>query len=287
MAAICYYGNVMATTRWRLCVTMETLSQHSDNVYFCCWRCVYSACYRCILHLQQYSHRLILFFIHINPTDNPRIFDTNFNIIFAPTCTVFIHKSLRDFRPLLYSSRDGHAEGEHVKRGRDTPSFCPTLQVLDIWLLTAPDKRFSLTLDSLGRWPRPASSFRSVQAATLLEFHVPLTNFFVRRWFCAVHGPKPPLHRHNWLSFAKFQDTERFLIHRARHFSSRLPSSGGTCKYAKAPSTKKRLWEILYLLICSFLPCLSWLLRSRVRKFRRDLWITLYLEGRPVPVPLC
>ena len=60
MAAICYYGNVMATTRWRLCVTMETLSQHSDNVYFCCWRCIYWACYRCILHLQQYSHRLNL-----------------------------------------------------------------------------------------------------------------------------------------------------------------------------------------------------------------------------------
>jgi len=39
----------------------------------------------------------------------------------------------------------------------------------------------------------------------------------------------------------------------------------------------KKLWEILYLLICSFLPCLSWLLRSRVRKFRRDLWITLYM----------
>ena len=43
-----------------------------------------------------------------------------------------IHKSLRDFRPLLYSSRDGHAEGEHVNRGRDTPSFCLTLQVLDM-----------------------------------------------------------------------------------------------------------------------------------------------------------
>ena len=41
-----------------------------------------------------------------------------------------IHKSLWDFRPLRYSSRDGHAEGEHVNRGRDTPSFCPTLQVL-------------------------------------------------------------------------------------------------------------------------------------------------------------
>jgi len=43
-----------------------------------------------------------------------------------------IRKSLRRFRPLRYSSRDGHAEGEHVNRGRETlPSFCPTLQVLD------------------------------------------------------------------------------------------------------------------------------------------------------------
>ena len=83
------------------------------------------------------------------------------------------------------------------------------------------------------------SSFHSAQATTLLEFHVPLTNCFVHRWFCAVHGPKPPLHRHNWLSFGKFQDTERFLIHCACHFSSRIPPSGGTCKYAKAPSTKK------------------------------------------------
>ena len=36
------------------------------------------------------------------------------------------------FPPLRYSSRDGHAEGEHVNRGRDTPRFCPTLQVLDM-----------------------------------------------------------------------------------------------------------------------------------------------------------
>ena len=44
---------------------------------------------------------------------------------------------------------------------------------------------------------------------------------------------------HNWLSFGKFQDKERFLIHYERNFSSRLPPSGGTWKYAKAPSTKK------------------------------------------------
>jgi hypothetical protein len=46
-----------------------------------------------------------------------------------------IHKSLRDFRPLRYSSRYGHAEGKHVNRGRDTPSFCPTLYVLDMCTL--------------------------------------------------------------------------------------------------------------------------------------------------------
>ena len=43
-----------------------------------------------------------------------------------------IRKSLWDFQPLWYSSQDGHAEGEHVNRGIDTPSFCPTLHVLDM-----------------------------------------------------------------------------------------------------------------------------------------------------------
>jgi len=40
--------------------------------------------------------------------------------------------ALRDFRPLRYSSRDGHGEGEHVNREGDIPNFCPTLQVLDM-----------------------------------------------------------------------------------------------------------------------------------------------------------
>ena len=48
----------------------------------------------------------------------------------------------------------------------------------------------------------------------------------------------------------------------------------------KRPLVQKKLGEILYLLICSFLPCLSWMLRSRVRKSRRDLWITLYIRAR-------
>jgi len=43
----------------------------------------------------------------------------------------------------------------------------------------------------------------------------------------------------------------------------------------------KKLGEILYLLICSFLLCLLGLLCSWVRKFRRNLWITLYIRDVP------
>jgi hypothetical protein len=46
-----------------------------------------------------------------------------------------IQKSLQDMRALRYSNWDGHAEGEHVNRGRDTPIFCPTLQLLDMCTL--------------------------------------------------------------------------------------------------------------------------------------------------------
>jgi hypothetical protein len=72
--------------------------------------------------------------------------------IYRPVCLFLyrvIRKSLRDVRPLRYSSRDGHAAGEHVNRGRDTPSFCPTLQVLDSsfllclsWLLRSRVRKF-------------------------------------------------------------------------------------------------------------------------------------------------
>jgi hypothetical protein len=130
-----------------------------------------------------------------------------------------IHKSLRDFRSLRYSSWDGHIEGEHVNKGRDTPSFCPTLLVLD--------------MSTLG--PSQLTQFWQI-----------------------------PRHR-------------RFLIPCPRHVLSHPPPSSETRRYATAPSTQKKL-EILYLLIYSFLLCLSWLLRSRVWNFRRDLWTTLYIQ---------
>ena len=161
-----------------------------------------------------------LFFLH-----RPNIWCISQEQNIALACLIgiyrVIHKPLRDFRPLRYSNRDGDAEGKHVNRGRDTPIFCATLQVLD--------------MSTLG------------DAADV--------------------------------KFGRFRDTKPFLIPCPRHVSSWLPPNGRTCKYAMEPrKQKQKLGEILYLLIYSFLLCLSWLLGRLVRKFRRDLWITLYLE---------
>ena len=100
-------------------------------------------------------------------------------------------------------------------------------------------------------------------------------NCFVCRWFCVVHDLKPPLHSHNWLSFGNSKTQNAFLFTVNAIFRHDYPLAvepGSTPR----PLVQTKLGEILYLLICSFLPCLSWLLRSRVRKSQRDLWITLY-----------
>jgi hypothetical protein len=78
----------------------------------------------------------------------------------------------------------------------------------------------------------------------------------VRRWFCVVLGPKPPLYRQNWLSFINFQDTERFLVPCPRHFQSCLPPSGETCKYSMVPITHTNTerfstyWNAIFSCVC-------------------------------------
>ena len=42
-----------------------------------------------------------------------------------------IHKSLRDFRTRLRNNQDRH-DRKHINRWRISPSFCPSLQVLDM-----------------------------------------------------------------------------------------------------------------------------------------------------------
>jgi hypothetical protein len=74
--------------------------------------------------------------IILNPQENQQACHGNYLLYYTLRNSYdkyrVIHKSLQDFQPLQYSSQDGHAEGEYVNRGRDTPSFCPTLQVLDM-----------------------------------------------------------------------------------------------------------------------------------------------------------
>jgi hypothetical protein len=87
-------------------------------------------------------------------------------------------------------------------------------------------------------------------------FLVPLTNCFVHRWFCVALGPEPPLHPHSWLSFGKFQDTERFLTPCPQHASSRLSPSCETWKYAMAPIAQTNLerfstfWYATFCYVC-------------------------------------
>ena len=105
--------------------------------------------------------------------------------------------------------------------------------------------------------------------------HVPFTNCFVSRWFCVVHDPKPLLHSHDSvLANSKTQNTFLFTVNAIFLHDYPLAVEPGS---TPRPLVPKKFGEILYLLICSLLPCLSWLLRSRVRKSRRDLWITLYI----------
>ena len=60
----------------------------------------------------------------------------------------------------------------------------------------------------------------------------------------------------------------------------RLSGAPRSQQLARASSCKvgQKLGEILYPLICFFLPCLSWLLRSQFSKSRRDVWIILYIK---------
>jgi hypothetical protein len=150
-----------------------------------------------------------------------------------------IHKSLRDFRPSRYSGRDDHDEGEHVNRGRGTPCFCSALQVLDVSTLGDISNTWQTFLGH-ARQSRPMASAGLFDSLTQ-DSKTQNTFFF------SLHA----MFRHDSPLVVKSASTPRRLVH-------------------------KKLEEILYLFIWSFLLCLSLLLRSRVRNFWRDLRIILY-----------
>jgi hypothetical protein len=100
-------------------------------------------------------------------------------------------------------------------------------------------------------------------------------NCFLHRRFCVIHGSKPPctVTIDSVKVNSKTQHALLFPVYAMFRHDCPL-----TVKPASTPwrLVHKKPGEILYLLICSFLLCLSWFLRSRVRNFRRDLWITPY-----------
>ena len=120
-----------------------------------------------------------------------------------------------------------------------------------------------------------ACSFRSAQAATLLEFmyhsRIVLSVggsvwYMIRNLCCTVTIDSV-------LANSKTQNAFLFIVNAIFCHDYPLAVEPGS---TPRPLVQKKLGEILYLLICSFLSCLSWLLRSRVRNSRRDLRITLY-----------
>ena len=122
-------------------------------------------------------------------------------------------------------------------------AFC-VLEFAKTESIVTVQRRFRIMYHTEPPTTRTACSFRSAQAATLLEF------VYHSRIVLSVGGSVWYMIRNRCtvtISFGKFQDTDRFLIHCERHFSSRLPPSGGTWKCAKAPSTKKNLdWFSTY-----------------------------------------
>jgi hypothetical protein len=141
-------------------------------------------------------------------------------------------------------------------------SICPPLVTL---LTNVSRTRSTVSADGPG-W-RPVRF--AVHMQPLLEFHIPLTNcfFFGSVWYM-VRNLRCTVTIDPVLANSNTQNVFIFLFHAM--FRHDLPLA------VKTESTlrrlvHKKLGEILYLLICSFLLCLSWLLRSRVRILRRDL----------------
>ena len=164
------------------------------------------------------------------------------------------------------------------ERERDTPSFCPILQVLDMctlgdfWgLLTNVSwTRSTVSADRPGRPVRFAAHKQLLCWNFVYHSRIVLSVggsvwYMIRNLRCTVRIDSV---------LANFKTQNAFLFTMNAIFRCDYPLA------VEPASTPRRLvqkfGEILYLLICSFLPCLSWLLRSRVQKSRRDLWITLY-----------
>jgi hypothetical protein len=79
------------------------------------------------------------------------------------------------------------------------------------------------------------------------------------------------------LANSKIQNAFLSLVHAMFRRDCPLAVKRASTSWRLLPP--KELGEILYLLICFFLRCLSWLLRCRVWNLLRDLWIILQFRS--------
>ena len=109
-------------------------------------------------------------------------------------------------------------------------------------------------------WARTACSFRSAQAVTLLEFmyHSRIVLSVGGSVWYMIRNLRCTVTIHSILANSKTQNAFLFTVNAIfLHDYPLAVETGSTPR----PLVQKKL-EILYLLICSFLPCLSWLLQS-------------------------
>jgi hypothetical protein len=132
-----------------------------------------------------------------------------------------VHRFLRDIRPLWYSSWDGHAEGNMSTEGETL--YLTGARYVHPWWHTEHLTKVSCTRSTVSADDLAGLFVLQCTGSHSAGISCTVMNCFVCWWFCVVHGPKPSLQHHNWLSFGKFWDTEHFLIPCPYCVSSQLP----------------------------------------------------------------
>ena len=122
-----------------------------------------------------------------------------------------------------------------------------------------------------------ACALQNEQAATLLEFmyHSQIVLSVSGSVWYMIRNLRCTVTTDSVLANSKTQNSFLFTVNAIFCHDYPLAVEPGS---TPRPLVQKKIGEILYLLIWSFVPCLSWLLRCQVWKSGRDLWITLYFK---------
>ena len=149
------------------------------------------------------------------------------------------------------------------------PYSCSLTRVVDFWglLTNASGTRSTVSADGPGRSLRFAAHRQPLCWNFMYHSRIVLSVggsvwYMIRNLRCTVTIDSV-------LANSKIQNAFLFTVNAI--FRHDYPLAVELASTPRPLVQKKKLGEILYLLICSFLPYLSWLLRSRVRKSRRDL----------------